>query len=81
MCTYTVFFKGFAVCTIAIIYTVSVEDLQKWTNTNTLGTFMIKSFLVFIRIRWIGTGSHPYEKSMSSIVLYPVFYEYRNVQS
>ena len=26
-------------------------------------------FLVFIRIRWIGTGSHPYEKTMSSTVL------------
>ena len=23
---------------------------------------VIKNFLVFIRIRWIGTGSHPYEK-------------------
>ena len=38
-------------------------------------------FLVFIRIRWIGTGSHPYEKTMSSIVLYPSFYKYKNVQS
>ena len=38
-------------------------------------------FLVFIRIRWIGTGSHPYEKTMSSIVLYPAFYEYKNLQS
>ena len=26
-------------------------------------------FLIFIRIRWIGNGSHPYEKTMSSIVL------------
>ena len=25
-------------------------------------------FLVFIRIRWKGTGSHHYEKTMSSIV-------------
>ena len=31
--------------------------------------------LVFIQIRWIGTGSHPHEKSMSSIILYPAFYE------
>ena len=38
------------------------------------------SFLVFIRIRWIGTGSHPYGKPMSSIELYPAFYEYKNVQ-
>ena len=22
-------------------------------------------FLIFTRIRWIGTGSHPYEKAMS----------------
>ena len=28
-----------------------------------------------INIRWNRTGSHPYEKVMSSIVLYPVFYE------
>ncbi len=34
-----------------------------------------------IYIWWIRTGSHPYEKTMSSIVLYPVFYEYKNVQS
>ena len=44
-------------------------------------SFLIRFVIVFIRIRWIGTGSHPYEKTMSSIVLYPVFYEYRNVQS
>ena len=30
-----------------------------------------------INIRWIRTSSHPYEKIMSSIVLYPVFYEYK----
>ena len=29
----------------------------------------------------IRTGSHPYEKVMSSIVLHPVFYEYKNVRS
>ena len=34
-----------------------------------------------INIQWIRTGSDPYEKTMSSIVVYPVFYEYRNVQS
>ena len=33
-----------------------------------------------INIRWVRTGSHPYEKLMSSIVLYPVLYEYKNVQ-
>ena len=32
-------------------------------------------------IPWIRTGSHPYEKIMSSIVLYPVFYTHKNVQS
>ena len=31
--------------------------------------------------RWIGTGSHSYEKTMSFILLYPAFYEYKNVQS
>ena len=30
-----------------------------------------------INIRWIRTGLHPYEKIMSSIVLYPVFYKYK----
>ena len=30
-----------------------------------------------INIRWIRSGSHPYEKSMSSIVLYPVFYKFK----
>ncbi len=44
-------------------------------------TKRLTQFLVFIRIRWIGTGSHPYEKTMSSIVFYPAFYEYKNVQS
>ena len=39
------------------------------------------TILVFIRIRWIGIDSHPYEKTMTSIVLYPAFYEYKNVQS
>ena len=39
------------------------------------------TILVFTRIRWIGTGSHPYEKTMCSIVLYTAFYEYKNVQS
>ena len=35
-----------------------------------------------INIRWMRTGSHPYEKIMSSIVFYPVFfYEYSNVKS
>ena len=38
-------------------------------------------FLVFIRIRWIGTGPHPYKKTMSSIVLYPAFCDYKNVLS
>ena len=38
-------------------------------------------FLVFIRNRWIRTGSHQYEKTMPGIVLYTVFYEYKNVQS
>ena len=33
--------------------------------------------LVFNRIRWIGTGSHQYEKTLSSIVFYPAFYEYK----
>ena len=37
---------------------------------------IIKEFLVFIRIRWIKTGSYPSEKTMSSIVLYPAFYSY-----
>ena len=35
-----------------------------------------------INVRWIRTGCHPYEKTnMSNIVLHPVFYEYKNVQS
>ena len=34
-----------------------------------------------INIWWIRTGSHPYDNIMSSIVLYSVFYEYKNVQS
>ena len=34
-----------------------------------------------INIRWIRPGSHPYGKTMSSIELYPAFYEYENVQS
>ena len=34
-----------------------------------------------INVQWIRTGSHPYEKIMSIIVLYPAFYEYKNVQS
>ena len=29
-----------------------------------------------INIRWIGTGSRPCEKTMSSVVLYLVFYDY-----
>ena len=41
--------------------------------------FVISLFLVFIRIRWIKTGSHPYEKTMPSIELYPVFYEYKKL--
>ena len=28
----------------------------------------VRIFLVFFRIRWIRTGPHPYEKTMSSIV-------------
>ena len=40
-----------------------------------------KVFLVFILNQWIRTGSHPYKKTMYSIVLYQVFYKYRNVQS
>ena len=40
----------------------------------------IKS-LIFIHV-FIRTGSNQYKKLyMSSIVLYPVFYEYKNVQS
>ena len=34
---------------------------------------LIIIFLVFIRIRWTGTSSHPYEKTLSSTVLYPAF--------
>ena len=40
-----------------------------------------ETFLVFIRIRWIGTGSHPFENTMSSTELYPAFYEYKIVKS
>ena len=40
-------------------------------------TVILNHFLVFIRIWWIGTSSHPYEKTMSSIVLCPAFYEYK----
>ena len=34
-----------------------------------------------IYIRWIRTGSQPYGKIMSSIVLYKVFFEYKKIQS
>ena len=34
-----------------------------------------------INIRLIRTGSHSYEKTMSCMVLYTVFYKYKNVQS
>ena len=30
-----------------------------------------------INIWWIRTCSHPYEENVSTIVLYPVFYEYK----
>ena len=30
------------------------------------------------KFRWIKTGSHPYKKTLSSIVLQLVFYEYKN---
>ena len=33
------------------------------------------------KIRWIRSGSQPYRKIMLSNVLYPVFYEYRKLQS
>ena len=38
-------------------------------HSGTCNPFMITIFLVFIKIRWIRTGSHPYEKTMSNIVL------------
>ncbi len=34
-----------------------------------------------INIPWIRNGSQPYWKIMYSIVLYPVFYEYKKEQS
>ncbi len=34
-----------------------------------------------INIQWIRPGSQPYLKIMYHIVLYPVFYEYENIQS
>ena len=48
-------------------FLVKEENIQVFENIGNV-------FLVLIRIRWIGTGSHPYEKTMSSIVFYPAFY-------
>jgi len=50
----------------------SLEALIEWHKYYSL-LIWLRYFLVFIRIRWIGTGSHPYEKTMSIIVLYPVW--------
>ena len=36
----------------------------------------IRSFPVWLRIRWIRTGSQPYRKIMYNIVLQTIFYEY-----
>ena len=58
-------------------YQLSILNDRSISNV----TAYLIHFLVFIRIQWIGTGSHAYEKTMSSIVSYPIFYEYRNVQS
>ena len=36
-------------------------------------TYLIFLYSLETNIRWIRTGFHPYEKTMSSIVFYPVF--------
>ena len=46
--------------------------------------FISKSFFLFLLLvsySFVTGGSHPYEKTMSSIVLKPDFYEYKNAQS
>ena len=41
------------------------------------GKFISRIHSKPIDIRWIKTGSHPYEKTMFTIELYPVFYKYK----
>ena len=56
-----------------------IQALGFYTH-NGIGKFNLLSriHLKPINIRWIRIGSHPYEKKpMSSIVLYPVSYEYK----
>ncbi len=72
--------KGNCEYTTKPVTSFSLHDLIHAFN-NYLDRNCVKYFLVFIRIRWTETGSHPYEKTMSSVVLYPAFYEYKNVQS
>ena len=65
------------------LFTYILVNYWEKENLDVFIKFMVSNFLLFtpINIRWIRTGSHPYEKKMSSIVLYLVFYEYKNVQS
>ena len=51
-----------------------VRNLRSWLNRNIKVRFFSRIHSKLIKIRWITTGSHPYEKIMSCIVLYPVFY-------
>ena len=55
------------------------DNVKKFRNLKKDPELAVRLFLVFIRIRWIRTGSHPCKKTMSSIALYPAFYEYKDV--
>ncbi len=48
-------------------------------NKNMLNHLFYRIHSKPINIQWIRTGSRPYEKIMSSIVLYPVFCEYKKI--
>ena len=54
-----------------------IEKIRLNMENNIFSRIHSKPILIW----WIRTGSYPYEKTMSSIVLYPAFYENKNVQS
>ena len=51
-----------------------VRNLRSWLNRNIKVRFFSRIHSKVMKIPWVTTGSHPYQKIMSCIVLYPVFY-------
>ena len=75
---------GLLVTTFLVLVNIFNTVINNSPNTEGV-TAMGSKFLVFIQNRLISSGLEPdlihTKKTMSRIVLYPVFYEYKIVQS